>query len=131
MYFKNQNKINMYEDFFKIMEHPIFSVVSKEEQEIAKKVMQRMFDTDEQLNLTNDENIAFGKVMSLMEMLNKSKGHDPNQVLDDESTDKLYEDLMCGNLDHNKSLYQFSKDKAIENLLVREEYEKIDALVKR
>ncbi len=121
----------MYEEFFKIMEHPIFKMVTKKELEIAKNVMQRMFDTDEQLNLTKDENEAFGKVMSLIELLNKSKGHDPDQVLDDDSTDKLYNDLMNGNFDHNKSLYQFSKDKAIENLLVREEYEKIDRLVKR
>lgn len=121
----------MYEDFFKIMEHPIFKMVSEEELKIAKNVMQRMFDTDERLNLTKSESDAFGKVMSLIEMINKSQGRDPDEMLNDVCTDGVYEDLMSGNMDHNKSLYEFTKGKVIENLLVREEYEKIDALVKR
>jgi hypothetical protein len=81
--------------------------------------------------LTTLEQLSFIMLMKLWDDITKEDTENLSDEDRDLSMDDLYDELINGVMDNNPHMYEFMKEKVIQNLIDRELYEKIDALKTR
>ena len=81
--------------------------------------------------LTTLEQLSFIMLMKLWDDITTEDSENLSDEDKDLSMDDLYDELINGVMDNNPHMYEFMKEKVIQNLIDRELYEKIEALKTR
>lgn len=104
--------------------------------DVAINVVERMVNNeippgDVTDHLSTLEQLAFIMLLKLMGEISKEDMEHATQEDRDISMDELYDELISGVMDNNPHMYEFMKEKVIEDLIERELYEKITVLNNR